>query len=178
MSTRMMRDLGHSFEHFDPYCENLFARGFELQDDHEHYDLLTAFEVWEHMAQPQTDIKRMDALADHWLVSTMLVPDPPPKPGEWWYYALEGGQHVALWSQRSLQAIASQYGRHLVTSKRGIHLFSKTKVNVAMTSYILRGRGGALLDRTRRRKSLLQSDYQLALKASQQLRDAQEAKAA
>ena len=29
MYTRMMRDLGHDFSHYDPHCENLFAKGME-----------------------------------------------------------------------------------------------------------------------------------------------------
>lgn len=165
MFTRMMRDLGHHFVHDDPHCQNLFAKGLEANPDGQRYDLLTAFEVWEHMADPQIDLAKIDAMADHWLVSTMVVPDPAPMPSQWWYYALDGGQHVALWSSRALQAIASQYQRHLVSTGKGLHLFSRVPVNRFLTSQILRGRGAALLDRLRRRKSLLQTDYQRALAA-------------
>ncbi|MCG8649576.1 MAG: class I SAM-dependent methyltransferase [Pirellulales bacterium] len=163
MFTRMMRDLGHRFVHYDPYCQNLFAKGLEAQLDGQRHDLLTAFEVWEHMAQPHQDIAKMDAMADHWLVSTMLVPEPTPAPDQWWYYALEGGQHVALWSKRALQAVASNYGRHLITTRKGVHLFSRRSVNRLAAAQILSGRCGFVLDRLRRRKSLLQADYQAAL---------------
>ncbi len=164
MFTRMMRDLGHDFRHDDPHCENLFAKGLEAQGDGCRYDLLTAFEVWEHMADPQADLARMDELADHWLVSTMIVPEPAPTPDQWWYYALDGGQHVALWSRRALQAVASQHKRQLVSTRKGLHLLSREPVSHTRVSQILLGRGGFLLDRIRRRRSLLQADYDQALR--------------
>lgn len=163
MFTRMMRDLGHDFAHYDPMCQNLFAKGLEAEPQGHRYGLLTAFEVWEHMAEPHQDIAKMDAMADHWLVSTLLVPDPAPQPDQWWYYVLDGGQHVALWSQRALQAVASQYGRHLVSTKHGLHLLAKEPVRRGLVTSILRGRHGFLFDRFRRRRSLLQADYQRAL---------------
>ncbi|MFK8112966.1 MAG: methyltransferase domain-containing protein [Rubripirellula sp.] len=165
MFTRLMRDLGHGFAHYDPHCQNLFAKGMEATPDTQRYDLLTAFEVWEHMADPQSDLAKMDSMADHWLVSTMLVPDPPPQPDQWWYYALDGGQHVALWSKRALQAVASQYKRQLIATRKGLHLFSSEKVSDFWVSQILHGRGGTALDRIRRRRSLLQADYETALAA-------------
>ena len=168
MFTRMMRDLGHDFAHYDPFCQNLFAKGLEATLGAGRFDLLTAFEVWEHMPEPHVDLGKMDALADHWLVSTMLVPEPTPGPGQWWYYALDGGQHVALWSHRALQAVASRYQRKLISTAKGLHLFSREPVSRWLTSRILRGRDGAWLDRFRRRRSLLQSDYQTALSAANQ----------
>ncbi len=75
--TRLMRDLGHNFSHYDPMAENLFAQGFQASDK-DRFDLLTAFEVWEHLAEPIEQIRLMDQLADNWLISTLLVPEPPP----------------------------------------------------------------------------------------------------
>ncbi|TWU34414.1 class I SAM-dependent methyltransferase [Novipirellula artificiosorum] len=166
MFTRMMRDLGHDFVHLDPYCQNLFAKGFEADAEQQHYDFLTAFEVWEHMADPQVEIAKMDQLADHWLISTVAQPDSAPRPGEWWYYATEGGQHVALWSEKALQTIAQQYGRQLVSARGGLHLFSRSPVSPFLANQLLRGRAMGILQRMRRRKSLLQNDYQVALEAT------------
>jgi len=166
MFTRMMRDRGHTFSHYDPYCDNLFAKGFEVAADERRFDVLTAFEVFEHMANPQEDIQQLDAMADQWIVSTMIVPDPAPQPNDWWYYVLDGGQHVALWSQRALQSIASQHDRHLVTTKKGLHVFSREKLNPFWTRQILRDRSAKMLDRFRRRRSLLQDDFQTAVAAT------------
>lgn len=171
MFTRMMRDRGHDFRHFDPYCQNLFAKGFEVQLDEsnavsDRFNLLTAFEVFEHMAQPQNDLQRIDALAENWLVSTMIVPDPVPQPDQWWYYVLDGGQHIALWSKRALQSVASQFDRKLITTRRGLHLFSAEPINSFWAEQILRDRSARLLDRFRRRRTLLQDDFQAAVAAT------------
>ena len=168
MFTRMMRDRGHAFSHYDPYCDNLFADGFEIQLNEKRFEVLTAFEVFEHLANPHDDLKQLDEIAESWVVSTMIVPEPAPLPNDWWYYVLDGGQHVALWSKRALQAVASHYGRQLVTTKRGLHVFSGPKINTYWTQQILRDRSARLLDRFRRRKSLLQNDFQLAVERSKQ----------
>ncbi len=160
MFTRMMRDRGHDFRHYDPYCDNLFAKSFAVQLGDKQFDLLTAFEVLEHMADPQEELPKLDAMGENWIVSTMMVPDPPPQPNEWWYYVLDGGQHVALWSNRALAAAASQFGRQLITSRTGLHLFSKKKVNSFLAKRIIRDRASRVLDRFRRRESLLQQDFQ------------------
>lgn len=171
MFTRMMRDRGHDFRHQDPHCINLFAKGFEAKEQEETFSLLTAFEVWEHMAFPQDEISKMDQLADHWLISTLPTPDPMPMPGQWWYYALEGGQHVALWSKKALQHVADQYGRNLISSCKGLHLFSRGNVNMTIAKQILRGRFAGALDRFRRVKALTQQDYHKALEATQHVQE-------
>jgi hypothetical protein len=167
MFTRMMRDRGHHFLHRDPHCKNLFAAGLEAESQSKGFDLLTAFEVFEHFAHPHQDLQVLDSIADHWLVSTETVPDPAPKPHQWWYYVLDGGQHVSLWSKRALQSVASHYGRHLV-SYGGLHLFSKTNVNSFWVRRILHDRSARALDRFRKRRSLLQDDFNRAVASTQQ----------
>lgn len=163
MFTRMMRDRGHQFSHYDPYCDNLFASTFSVDLGEKRYDVLTAFEVLEHMANPNEELKNLEAMGDNWIVSTMMVPDPAPKPDEWWYYVLDGGQHVALWSQRALQAAASQYGRQLITTRTGLHLFCQKNVNKWLAKRIIRNRISQVLDPFRKKKSLLQQDFQKAV---------------
>ncbi|MCO8120365.1 class I SAM-dependent methyltransferase [Stieleria sp. TO1_6] len=162
MFTRMMRDRGHHFSHRDPYCENLFAAGNEAEPQASGFDFLTAFEVMEHLADPHADLQTLDSIADHWLVSTEVVPDSAPLPGQWWYYVLDGGQHISLWSRRSLQAIAWQYDRKLI-SYRGMHLFSRSNVSTFWATQILRDRTVRALDPLRKRRSLLQDDFQRAV---------------
>lgn len=166
MFTRMMRDRGHDFAHYDPFCDNLFAEGLETDLKLERFDLVTAFEVLEHLDDPHRDLSTLDAAADHWLVSTMIVPSPPPPLGQWWYYALEGGQHVALWSERALQVVAAQYRRYPVTTRSGLHLFSKRPVNRRWAQWLMCGKFVGVLDRWRRRRSLLPQDYRRVLKAT------------
>ncbi len=162
MFTRMMRDRGHHFSHYDPYCENLFATGFESSPGQEHYDVLTAFEVFEHMSNPHHDLRQIDSFAEHWIVSTVLVPDPAPLPDQWWYYVLEGGQHIALWTKRALQSIASQYQRKLITRGRGIHVFAGGSVSSFRCRQVLRKRLVRVFDGLGKRESLLSADFQKA----------------
>lgn len=170
MFTRMMRDRGHQFFHRDPFCENLFAVGFEANDaardeTSRRFDLLTAFEVLEHLANPHRDLQQFDSMAEHWLVSTEVVPDPAPQPDQWWYYVLDGGQHISLWSKRALQSVAAHYSRHLV-SYRGMHVFSRSKKQSFLTKQVLRDRSVRVLDRFRRRRSLLGDDFLTAVKCA------------
>ena len=71
---RLMRDRGFDFYRFDPFCENLFARGFD-QDLSVRADLVTAFEVFEHLPSPVDEVGRMAESSDHLLFSTLLLPD-------------------------------------------------------------------------------------------------------
>ena len=44
---RMMRDLGFYFFWHDKYCQNIFAQGFEADENSSYsYELVTAFEVF------------------------------------------------------------------------------------------------------------------------------------
>jgi hypothetical protein len=162
MFTRMMRDRGHHFFHFDPHCRNLFADGFTARRDENSFDFLTAFEVFEHLADPHAELQRLDQMAENWFVSTEVVPDPPPKPDQWWYYVLDGGQHISLWSRRALEIVAKRYNRNLI-SYRGMHLFCVGSLNPHWVRLLMRNRGSRLLDTFRRRRSLLQDDFQRAL---------------
>ncbi|MEO1617519.1 MAG: class I SAM-dependent methyltransferase [Planctomycetota bacterium] len=179
MFTRMMRDRGHYFFHRDPHCRNLFAVGLEASNAAQahasetenssggnHFDFLTAFEVFEHFASPHQELERLDRMADQWLISTEVLPEPTPLPHQWWYYVLDGGQHISLWSQRALQEVAHHYDRHLV-SYRGLHLFSREKLKPQWVRSILRDRGSRVLDHFRKRRSLLSDDFQRAVAAVQ-----------
>ena len=58
--TRLMRDTGFDFYWHDPYCENLFANGFEYDMNNEiHFELATAFEVFEHFSEPVNELKKI-----------------------------------------------------------------------------------------------------------------------
>ncbi len=163
MFTRMMRDRGHRFEHHDPYCQNLFAAGFNANVDSDvRFDFLTAFEVMEHLENPHQELQTFDCLADNWLVSTELLPDHPPLPNDWWYYVLDGGQHISLWSKRALRIVAEMYDRHLI-SYRGLHLLTREKMRPTVVRYLMRNKFAGICDLIRRRKPLLGEDFRQAV---------------
>ena len=125
--TRMMRDKGFDFYHTDPYCQNLFAEFHDLKDlaDGSKFEVITAFEVLEHLPDPLPEIKSLLATGENLLFSTELVPEKITTPEDWWYFSLETGQHVSFYTKEALQHIASQLGVHFYTDGKGVHLFSK-----------------------------------------------------
>jgi Methyltransferase domain len=125
--TRMMRDLGFDFTWSDLYATNLFAKGFEYQENQK-VELLTAFECFEHFVNPLEEIEKLLQITDNILFTTELLPTQIPNPQEWWYYALDGGQHISLYSLETLQFIANKYNLNLLTDKRFIHLLTKKNI--------------------------------------------------
>ena len=121
---RLMRDLGFDFFWYDPFTENIFAKGFEY-DSKNHYDFLTSFESFEHFVYPMMEFKKMIDMSENILVSTTLYPSDIPAPENWWYYGLDHGQHVAFYSEKTLRYMADYFGLHFFTDGRYLHLFVK-----------------------------------------------------
>ena len=134
--TRILRDIGIDCLWSDKYAKNLFARGFEYQG--QDIDLVTAFEVFEHLTDPNYEIEEMLDMSQNLLFSTRLLPDPLPKPSEWWYYGLQHGQHVSFYSHQTLQYIAKKYNLFYNTDKKAVHLFSSKRINSLFFEYIVK----------------------------------------
>ena len=156
MFVRLMRDAGFDFEWFDKYCDNLFAKPFEKSK--EYYDLVTAFELFEHLPNPMEEIAGLISLGDNLLFSTVLVPNLPPKTSEWWYYALHGGQHISFYTVKSLQYMAKCFDRYYV-GYHDLHLFSKQPTSQWKFSSAIRL--ASWINCFKRKNSLLGADYKL-----------------
>ncbi len=125
--TRMMRDKGYDFYHTDVYCKNIFAEYFELQDvpENHKFELTTAFEVFEHLANPIEEIEKILKYSDNLLFTTSIHPEEIEDVKGWWYLIPETGQHVALYSIKSLQFIADKFGFHFYTDGINTHLLTR-----------------------------------------------------
>jgi len=161
---RMMRDRGFDFYFYDTYADNLFAKGFEAEEPRGQYELLTAFEVFEHLVDPLKEIDRMTQYSRNLFFSTLLIPPNVPKPGEWWYYSFELGQHLTLYTRAALEEIARKFNLHLATDGVGYHLLSSKKVPQRRFSMLMRrGRMATLTRHLLRRRlktpSLLMDDF-------------------
>jgi hypothetical protein len=128
MFVRLMRDDGYDFYRNDPLCENLFSVGFDFSDNVS-YDLLTAWEVFEHLVDPLAEIEKMIGFSQSIVFSTQLLTFPPQPLGRWWYYGLEHGQHVSFYTKASLEIIARKFGLILVYSDGLLHWFRKTAIS-------------------------------------------------
>lgn len=126
--TRIMRDIGYDFYWHDPYTENLFAKGFEYNNE-TNYELVTTFESFEHFVNPLEEIEKIINISKNIIFSTTIVPQPIPHPNQWWYYGLEHGQHVALYSKSTLNFIAKEMGVNYYSCSKNLHLFSEKKIN-------------------------------------------------
>ena len=158
MMVRMMRDAGFDFYRSDLYCQNLFASGFDAPLNGERYELLTAFEVFEHLASPRDELATMLGFSSSVFFSTHLLPTPTPPLEQWWYYGLEHGQHVAFFTRRSLEILGSLHGLRLVSNNYNSHLFTPKAVSERVYRLVVH-RGARLLNFIKRRPSLLPGDF-------------------
>lgn len=159
MLVRMMRDKGYDFEWYDAYCENLFAQTH--QKSYDHYDVVTAFELLEHLPDPMETLEMLFGLGDTLIFSTDLVPISRPAVKNWWYYGTSHGQHVSFYTQRAMEIIADTFGRHYCQA-RGLHIFSNTITKVSPIPFkILKTFPCMEALLPHKRPSLLQSDYEM-----------------
>jgi hypothetical protein len=157
---RLMRDRGFNFRWHDKYAQNLFSVGFEAPESDHSFELATAFEVLEHLENPVADFGEIVGRGgEAVLCSTQLLPPGNPRPGEWWYYVLSGGQHIALYTRGSLERLAEHFGYSLVSDGTSLHLFSRQRVSERVFRTIIRRRVRVALNRIHRRTSLMASDF-------------------
>jgi 2-polyprenyl-3-methyl-5-hydroxy-6-metoxy-1,4-benzoquinol methylase len=158
---RMMRDRGFDFYRQDRYCENVFARHFDLADlpPRSRFDLLTAFEVVEHLPDPVAELSAMLQLSDNVLFFTELQPEDPAALEQWWYFSPETGQHVSLFHRRSLAALARRTGLHLL-SHENLHLLSRTPRSALIYRMAFRRSFRRAVGFLYKRKSLLLRDVE------------------
>jgi hypothetical protein len=168
---RMMRDRGYDFRWLDANCENIFAKHFPHESGGKKYDLITAFEVFEHLDDPIVEIGKMLDLGDNILFSTMVPPAGVKRAEDWWYFGVDHGQHIAFYSLDALQSIAARFGLFLTSDGIDTHLLSKERVSPRVFKLFARHGKGARIYRAllRRRKgmgSLLMPDVETISRVS------------
>jgi Methyltransferase domain len=160
---RLMRDRGFDFYWHDRYCKNIFAQHFVAEPGMK-FELLTAFEVFEHLVDPLHEIEAMLGYSGNLLFSTLIVPSHVKEAADWWYFGPEHGQHIAFYTIASLQVLAKHFNMHLSTDGAGLHLLSQKPVsnhlfrffaNETLASKITR----RLLRLKLRKQSLLVDDF-------------------
>lgn len=165
---RLMRDNGFNFYRQDPYCENIFAKGFDVTDiSIQKFDVVTAFEVFEHFADPIPEIEKIFELSDFVIFSTDLVPE-DIKTEDWWYISPEIGQHVAFYSKETMDFLAKKYNKNYYYKEKNIHVLTSKVFNESQIDYLFRAHvpKNRILNKLKRkinysvsRKTLLWEDY-------------------
>ena len=167
MLVRMMRDRGYNFFRYDIHCENLFAKSFEaslLENSKQPYELLTAFEVFEHLVDPVNDLKQMLSYSRNILFSTELQPEHKPITlDNWWYILPETGQHISLYAKKTLKVLAEINNLYVYNGENNMHLLTDRKINPKLFTWLTNWRGSIIynLASKSRQPSLLDSDLAL-----------------
>lgn len=134
---RMMRDDGFDFWGTDEYASPLFSTAFDiknLNNNTEKFEAITCFEVFEHLENPLEEIKKMLVYSDSIIFSTSLSDNVYAKNGteglkNWWYISEETGQHISIYSYRSLEIIAKKFGLNLYSNRYNFHILTKKQIN-------------------------------------------------
>jgi 2-polyprenyl-3-methyl-5-hydroxy-6-metoxy-1,4-benzoquinol methylase len=135
MFVRMMRDSGYNFYRQDIYCENLFAVNFDIEDiPNRKFDLLTSFEVFEHLVDPMKEIEKMFAYSDTLIFSTNLYPESISDFEKWWYVSPLTGQHIAFYNRQTLEYIAQKFNKQMYTNGNNLHLFTSKKLSADLVT--------------------------------------------
>lgn len=120
---RLLRDHGLNCFVSDKYAQPTYAQGF-TSPTFTQPDMLIAFEVLEHFAQPKEDVKDLFSTNAKIVFASTL---PYTNNGQdWWYLSLDSGQHVFFYSPQALQMIAKNHG-YEVMIRDGYALFVQSR---------------------------------------------------
>jgi hypothetical protein len=158
---RMMRDVGFDFYRYDKHCENIFAKDFEAEvNGLGKFELISAFEVFEHLAHPLEEIEQMLGYSRNVLFTTELLPGTVPMPDSWRYYIPEYGQHISFYTLKTLSIIAEKFSLNLCSDGKFFHLLTAKRIPPYFFRMVSRKRIASIIATISCRKSLLSADYE------------------
>jgi hypothetical protein len=133
LMTRVMRDKGLDFYRQDKYAKNIFAPRFDIEgvpDVERNFELITCFEVLEHLESPLEELERVFALGKNLLCSTVLQPSASKDDLISWYYlGAVHGQHISFYTEKSMELIAKQFGCRYYTNGYHLHMFTPLEID-------------------------------------------------
>lgn len=109
---RLMRDAGYSFFGYDKFSIPEFVNYFCLDSlEGSRPALITAFEVFEHFAEPAKSLKQLFETGASMIVFSTWFYKGHDK--DWIYIAAECGQHVFFYTESALRNFAAEHGYEL-----------------------------------------------------------------
>jgi Methyltransferase domain len=127
--TRHMRDFGLDFYRYDRFAPNLFAQCFDIADLPEaerRFEMVTSFEVIEHLEDPMQTLREMLELSDIIFFSTGLIPNVPGSSLQNWdYLGCLHGQHISFFDAQSLKRAADLLHCNLITDGVCMHVIAR-----------------------------------------------------
>jgi Methyltransferase domain len=129
---RLLRDQGYDAYSYDRYVPSIYAPHF-LGHPSEKHDLVSAFEVMEHFANPAVDLDQLFQARPRIVLATTELYS--GQSAGWWYLAPREGQHIFFYSAVAARYIADRYGYHLYIG-RGFLLFSEISITFVQRQVI------------------------------------------
>lgn len=125
LMVRLLRDVGVDAHLYDKYAFNHYASGFAASEA-QHYEVVTAFEVLEHLPNPSVDLEAIFGFDPSLLViSTCLYSGQGP---DWPYLGPPKSEHVFFYSNEALHLIAARFGYAVMPLRNDVALFYRAPV--------------------------------------------------
>lgn len=87
---------------------------------------------------------------------------PPDKIVDWWYFAPHTGQHIAFYTEKSFNIIATKFNKRYYKISNNLHIIINR--NLSVYKLKLMYKLSKILNLFNKRESLLQSDYDMIIK--------------
>jgi len=72
------------------------------------------------------------------LLSTELMQEPAPKQDDWWYYGKDHGQHIGFFRLRTLENLARDRGKQLLSDGHSYHLITDRQLSPRLWKFLLK----------------------------------------
>jgi hypothetical protein len=118
---RLLRDRGLDAYTIDDYSEPTYARFFKGCITRS-YDLLTAFEVFEHLPYPSMSLDHLFESKPRFIIGSTEIYS--GQDSTWWYLSPQSGQHVFFYSRTALRLLAARH-EYSYYEVNGRHVFTK-----------------------------------------------------
>jgi hypothetical protein len=168
---RLLRDVGINAYHYEPHGSNVYAVGFEA-DLAVKYAVITATEVWEHMADPAIEIDKIFALSPDFHIATTLIYTGQDE--TWQYLYAQTGRHVFFYSTRAVEFVARKYGYKSFVVANHTLVFHRPEIapwRLKIIKRLLANRSPRLFNMwfgLTKKPSLMLSDHKLLLERFEQ----------